>query len=199
MTPRPTCNACDRPLSTCLCDAIVRRHSRYQLTVLQHPKEADHALSSAPLVQRSIIGSRLLRGEHFDPDTILGQRWEHECLLLYPGGPTITASQARSSDRQHLIVLDGTWRKTAKILHLNPWLGELPRLALQPNAPSRYRIRKAPRPDSLSTIEATAEALNMLHGNTEFTAILGAFERMIDQQIEAMGKATFKRNYADRQ
>ncbi len=57
---------------------------------------------------------------------------------------------------------------------------------------------KAPRADSLSTIEATAEALNMLHRNSDFTAITGAFERMIDRQIEAMGADTYQRNYSDR-
>ncbi|QQD19938.1 DTW domain-containing protein [Spongiibacter nanhainus] len=199
MPSRPTCSHCQRPLSVCLCETIVQRDSVYRVLILQHPKEARHALSSAPLLRRSIGNSCLLVGEVFDPPEIVGANWRDTSVLLYPGESAMTASAVESKGISQLIVLDGTWRKTAKILHLNPWLGELPRLALQPNSPSRYRIRKAPRPDSLSTIEATAEALNLLHGNTEFTAILGAFERMIDQQIEAMGETTFKRNYADRQ
>lgn len=197
MTPRQICNACDRPLVTCLCDAIIRRHSRYRLTILQHPKEAGHALSSAPLLQRSIVGSRLIIAEVFDPREVIGSQWRDTALLLYPGEPSITAEQAGSAALTELVVLDGTWRKTAKLLHLNPWLGELPRLALQPSAPSRYRIRKAPRADSLATIEAAAEGLNMLHNSRDFSAITGAFERMIEQQIEAMGVETFKRNYPD--
>lgn len=199
MTPRLACSHCQRPLSACLCDAIVKRDSRYRVVILQHPKEAKHALSSAPLVRRSIVNSCLLVGEVFDPGEIMGANWQDTSVLLYPGAPAITASDAESKGISQLIVLDGTWRKTAKILHLNPWLHELPRLALQPTSPSRYRIRKAPRADSLSTIEATAEALNMLHGNSDFTAITGAFERMIDRQIEAMGADTYQRNYSDRE
>mgnify|MGYP003150987384 FL=1 len=195
--PRALCQQCQRPASTCLCDALVQRQSRYRLHILQHPKEARHALSSAPLLARSISGSQLHVGESFDPQALLGQHWQTNCLLLYPGDKTISADQARESGIEQLVVLDGTWRKTAKLLHLNPWLTQLPRLALQPDRSSRYRIRKSPRSDGLSTIEATADALNALHGNRDYDAILGAFEQMIDQQIHAMGEETYRRNYRD--
>ena len=197
MTPRALCQGCDRPLATCLCKATVQRCSRYRLTLLQHPKEARHALSSAPLLARSIPGSRLIVGEHFDPESLLGSCWRQHSLLLYPGEPAISTSEALSADITQLIMLDGTWRKTAKLLHLNPWLHELPRLTLDVNQPSRYRIRKSPRADGLSTIEAAVLALNSLHGNDDYDAILGAFELMIDQQIRAMGEDTYRRNYTD--
>ena len=151
----------------------------------------------APLLARSIPGSRLIVGEHFDPESLLGSCWRQHSLLLYPGEPAISTSEALSADITQLIMLDGTWRKTAKLLHLNPWLHELPRLALDVNQPSRYRIRKSPRADGLSTIEAAVLALNTLHGNDDYDAILGAFELMIDQQIRAMGEDTYRRNYTD--
>ncbi len=177
---------------------MVQRHSRYRLTLLQHPKEARHALSSAPLLARAIPGSRLIVGEHFEPESLLGHGWQQHSLLLYPGEPAISTSEANAADITQLIILDGTWRKTAKLLHLNPWLNALPRLALNVDQPSRYRIRKSPRADGLSTIEAAAQALNALHGNRDYDAILGAFELMIDQQIRAMGEDTYRRNYSDK-
>ena len=58
-----------------------------------------------------------------------------------------------------LVVLDGTWRKSRKMLYRNPGLQQLPRLALQDLPPGRYAIRKAQAPDQLSSFEAAARKL----------------------------------------
>lgn len=136
-------------------------------------------------------------GDSVDPDQLLGNGWQQHCLLLYPDDKAITPAQARAADYHQLLILDGTWRKTARLLHLNPWLAQLPRLALPAHSGSRYRIRKSPRADGLSTIEAAAEALNALHDNREYDAILAPFDLMIRRQISAMGATTFRRNYRD--
>jgi DTW domain-containing protein YfiP len=83
-----------------------------------------------------------------------------------------------------LVVLDGTWRKSRKMLHLNPVLQSLPRLSLQGLPPSSYRIRKAHRPSQLSTLEATCLALMQLEGDAEkFQALLTAFDGFVAQQM----------------
>jgi DTW domain-containing protein YfiP len=84
-----------------------------------------------------------------------------------------------------LIVLDGTWRKSRKMLYLNPLLQKLPRLPLRDTPPSQYRIRKAHKPDQLSTLEATCYALMQLEGNNEkYTALLEGFNGFVSQQSE---------------
>ena len=70
----------------------------------------------------------------------------------------------RDPSRLRLIVLDGTWRKSRKMLYRNPLLQQLPRLSLQRMPASHYLIRKAHRPDQLSTLEATCAALAQLEG-----------------------------------
>ena len=195
MATRPHCNVCNRPQKTCLCDVLVSLSSRFKLIILQDPKEAQHALSSAPILQRSIQGSRLVVGEHFQPEELLGKDWRNRCLLVFPGDNALSNEQAKQRRFSHLLLLDGSWRKVARLLHVNPWLRELPCLAIKPSIPSQYRIRKSPRSDGLSTIEAAVAALNNLDDSSDFTPILGAFERMIDYQIAAMGDATFQQNY----
>ena len=82
------------------------------------------------------------------------------------------------------IVLDATWRKSRKMLHLNPLLQHLPRLALRDTPASRYLIRKAQRPDQLSTLEATCMALAQIEGDGErFTPLLAAFDGFVAQQL----------------
>ena len=217
MTKRALCPTCQRPLKTCLCAYIVTRDSDYILIILQDPTEAKHALSSAPLLAQSIIQSRLIVGDVFTPEqlfeaeALLQQNWQRHSLLVFPADeqhPALSTSEVERRDFKTLIILDGTWRKVGRLLKLNPWLEALPRLALnsepqgavedsrEPPLVSQYKIRKSPRADGLSTIEAAVATLNALHsGKRDFSPILGAFQQMIEFQIEAMGAATFAKNY----
>ncbi len=198
MLKRPTCPHCERPQTTCICDALVTMDCAYQIIVLQDPTEAKHALSSAPILAKSILNTKLLIGEVFDPEMIIGADWRSRSLLVFPTENSVSAESARASQLNTIILLDGTWKKARRLMHLNPWLRELPTFALQPDQPSSYKIRKSPRADGLSTIEAAVCVLNELQPDKEFSGILAAFHKMIDLQIAAMGPETFKRNYANR-
>ena len=195
MNKRPMCPTCERPRKTCLCAEMVEFACNYQLVVLQDPTEARHALSSAPLLAKSISGARLIVGEVFQPESILGRDWRSDSLLVYPGDNCLSPETAKYTPFKNLILLDGTLRKARRLLHLNEWLNDLPRFALADTNASRYRIRKSPRPDGLSTIEAAALTLNALQPDDDFSPILKAFDAMIDHQIKAMGRSTFSRNY----
>jgi DTW domain-containing protein YfiP len=83
-----------------------------------------------------------------------------------------------------LLVIDATWRKSRKMLALNPLLAALPRLALPPQALNRYAaLRKAQRPGQLSTLEATALALGLLETMPErYSPLLAAFESFVAAQ-----------------
>lgn len=95
-----------------------------------------------------------------------------------------TASIPPRPCRLRLVVLDGTWRKSRKLLFLNPALRELPRMSLQQVSPSRYRIRKAHAPDQLSTLEATCQALAQLEGDQKkYLPLLQAFDGFVEEQL----------------
>jgi DTW domain-containing protein YfiP len=104
--------------------------------------------------------------------------------LLYPAddaSPTVSPTDLKPTATR-LIVLDGTWRKSRKLLHLNPALGTLPRLNLSELPASRYSIRKAHNPNQLSTLEATCLALGQIDQSPDtYTPILTAFEQFIQR------------------
>ncbi|MEW6312344.1 MAG: DTW domain-containing protein, partial [Pseudomonadota bacterium] len=79
----------------------------------------------------------------------------------------------------------------------NPWLAALPRIALPEGLASRYRLRKAPEPGALATVEAIATALNLLEGTQRFDALLRPFDALIDGQISAMGEELYRRHHPD--
>ena len=83
-----------------------------------------------------------------------------------------------------LVVLDGTWRKSRKMLHLSPGLQRLPRLALDEVPTGRYAIRKAHAPGQLSTLEATCAALAQLERNAErWQPLLATFDAFVAGQM----------------
>lgn len=195
MSKRPICPNCERPVKTCLCSELVHLQCNYQVIILQDPKESKHALSSAPILAKSIIGTQLFVGEKFNPDEILGKDWQQNSLLVFPQENNLTSTEAAKDNFKYLILLDGTWRKVSRLIHLNPWLSEIPSISINNNNSSEYLIRKSPREDGLSTIEAAVCILNDLHNSTTYTPILSAFNKMINFQIKAMGNDTFQKNY----
>lgn len=185
MTSRPLCPHCLRPASACLCSCVQPVHSRVQLLVLQHPMEAGHAKNTARLLHLCLPGSRLEVGEVFDADTLqalLHAPWPEQAsnaqvraILLYPPtppdpqlpvvqAPELPAHWLTQPETLRLVVIDGTWRKSRKMLYLNPGLQQLPRLSLLDVPAGRYAIRKAHAPGQLSSFEAAALALAQLHG-----------------------------------
>jgi len=160
--------------------------------VLQHPSESRHALNTARLLALGLRNAELRVGDVFD-DPYLGQEGDY---LLFPGDQAVTLEELTARDAPlRLIVPDGTWRKARKLLHLNPSLAALPRVALPVGLTSRYRVRKAPMPGALSTLEAVVVALNTLEGAGRYDALLTPFEAMIDAQIDAMGEEVYQRNH----
>jgi len=166
-TKRPTCATCLRPQSTCICRWIAPTAHVVEVLILQHPLEVANAKGSARLLHLSLPHSRLVTGEVFGetelqalltapfaPDS--AAHTPKHAILLYPDTPQDTGMPVppllapdwlRDPSQLRLIVLDGTWRKSRKMLYLNPLLLRLPRLPLRDMPASHYLIRKAHRPD----------------------------------------------------
>jgi DTW domain-containing protein YfiP len=90
-----------------------------------------------------------------------------------------------------LVVLDGTWRRSAGMLRANALLQSLPRWPLQPAAPARYRdLRKARKPSQLSTLEATCAALAQIEAApARYAPLLDAFDRFVADGAARAGRS----------
>ncbi|MEG0947101.1 MAG: tRNA-uridine aminocarboxypropyltransferase [Comamonas sp.] len=217
---RPICSACLRPHSACLCPLVQTVHSQVQLLILQHPMEVGHAKNTARLLHLCVPGSHLQAGEVFDAEQLhawLHAPWPGQSadavvrpILLYPSTPPdaqlpVTAPPALPSEwlaqpaLLRLVVLDGTWRKSRKMLYLNPALQQLPRLALHGVLQGRYAIRKAHAPGQLSTFEAAALALAQLQSwgdaHIGWQQLMQSFDAAITQhqQLQAAGHSASDR------
>ncbi len=159
--------------------------------------EQGHAKNSAQLVQLSLTHCRTWVGETLDA-VALGalSPCGKKPVLLYPQSPgeplpqpPIFVADARLDPAEVLlVVLDGTWRKSRKMLYKNPVLQTLPRLALPATGVSRYSIRKAHRAGQFSTLEAVCSALTLLEGQTErYVPLLMGFAGFVEQQAANAG------------
>jgi DTW domain-containing protein YfiP len=189
---RPQCATCLRPRRTCICRWVTPLLNQVEVLILQHPMEVANAKGSARLLHLSLANSRLEIGEVFDVERLLSP--DRRNVLLYPdtaADKSLGLAAAQPFDpawlhepqRLRLVVLDGTWRKSRKMLYLNPALQSLPRLPLRDTPPSHYLIRKAHLPDQLATLEATVYALAQLENDDhKFKPLIDAFDGFVAQQ-----------------
>jgi DTW domain-containing protein YfiP len=194
MPRRPMCATCLRPAATCICHWAAPVASAVDILILQHPMEVANAKNSARLLHLCLPGSRIEAGERFDElalRAMLGAGGRQP-VLLYPDTPGDRSlgiappppySAALAPEQVLLVVLDATWRKSRKMLYLNPALQTLPRLPLRDTPPSHYLIRKAHAPDQLSTLEASCYALAQLEGDPHrYDRVIAAFDGFVAQQ-----------------
>lgn len=192
---RSVCTTCLRPQRSCICQWIRPHTPQVEVLILQHPLEVQQAKGSARLLHLSLAASQLVVGEAFEPAQLAALlAGPRRNILLYPDTPaaqSLGMAPAQPLDPAwllqpqalRLIVLDGTWRKSRKMLYLNPALQSLPRLPLKATPPSHYLIRKAHLPDQLSTLEATVYALAQLEQAAQrYDALIAAFDGFVAQQ-----------------
>lgn len=179
---RSLCSRCQRPESVCLCPSLTPMPAPLDVIIWQDPDEARHRLSTAPLLKLNVTNSQLYVGDEFDPIELLGGQWKTETLLLFPLEHKQPVSKDEARIAKRLLVLDGTWRKVKRLLLLNPWLQQLAHLHLEPQERSRYAIRKSPRADGLSTLEAGVEAMNWLSSSSDYSVMLQVLDRLVALQ-----------------
>lgn len=158
-----SCQKCWKPIEQCCCGIIEPLNSTHQILILQHPAEAVHPLNTARLVSMSLNSCTHRIGLSWRSlSSALGspanpKQWG--VLRLGKLGENPTPALKVS----HLVVIDGTWKQAKALWWRNPWLAKFPRIVLAPNDPSRFGdIRREPRQDALTTLEAVALGLERL-------------------------------------
>jgi DTW domain-containing protein len=183
-------------------DAIVPIDNRIEVLILQHPQEQDRALGTAGLTVRHFRHAMLKVGLSWPSLTkILGRpadphRWavlylgsakaarlapDREVVVLNRKGEPERNQDALLRDIEGVVLLDGNWNQAKALWWRNAWMLKCRRVILGPRRPSRYgHLRREPRRDGLSTIEAAAMLVSRLENRPEIEAALTAsFEEML--------------------
>jgi DTW domain-containing protein YfiP len=178
--------------------------TRTRIVLLMHPMEYRHQkCTTGRLTCLNLANSEIIPGERFDDNArvraLIGDPGNHP-VLLYPGegamsihGGSFTAS-ALGGRNLVVFLIDATWSCARKIVRHSPSLLRLPRLKIEPCAPSRFTIKRQPAAWCLSTLEATHELLLSLDAAgldvyPDKDRLIGAFNAMQDFQILSIRKA----------
>lgn len=151
------------------------------------------------MAHRSLANSHLWVGTHFGHDSELARLIGDPGvlpLLLFPGKASLDLACLGAPERREIfgserepvvIVLDATWELAQKMLHHSPILKSVQRVSFSPGARSKFLIRRQPRAECLSSLEAICRVLE-LSGNPEPVApLLRIFDRMVAQQLAYAG------------
>jgi len=198
MNKRAMCPNCEFILARCLCDTLRPIKNNTHLIILQHPSETKHALNTVVLMKKSFQNMTLLIGEDFSDNDVLNSLIsanKNSIALLFPTEKSSILNSKSSKQITHLILIDGTWKKAHKIFMASKNLHLLQSFKLETSQTSQYKIRSSKLEHSLSTLEASVIALNILENMTETKSLEESFRKMIEFQIEKMGAETFKKNY----
>ena len=203
------CPHCQKPLPLCICDSIEPIKSRISLLILQHPQEQDRALGTARLTALHFenavlkIGlswpslSKALGRQVADPSRwavlylgsakVADLETDRDIVAINRKGEVEDNQRGILKDIEGVVLLDGTWSQAKALWWRNAWMLKCQRIILGPAHPSRYgKLRKEPRRDGLSTIEAAAMLLASLEKRTDIAEMLhGSFERMLAKYREA--------------
>lgn len=175
------CLKCQKPKVICLCESLTALPNQAEIVIAQHPQEPDKILGTARLLELSLKRSKLVTflsrpnlksvvGEGAEP-----KRWG----ILYLGSAEIPSTPGlyqvgkdnhcepwnrdQNLSLKGVIILDGTWSQAKAMWWRNPWMTKLTRLVLRAPQPSLYgKLRKEPKHEALSTLEAAAFTLSYL-------------------------------------
>jgi DTW domain-containing protein YfiP len=168
--------------------------TRSRLLVLQHPREHGKAIGTARIAALGLPNAQIEVGVDFSDHPAVQAALrdpERPPVLLFPGEGARDLASERPDGPVTLVVIDGTWHQARSLFRANPWLTQLPRYAFAPERPSEYRIRREPRIEYVSTIEAVAQALGALEGDrTRFAPLLAPFRAMVDTQLGFASRST---------
>jgi len=179
--------------------------NRTFVLVLQHPQERREQLATAAATVASLGRARLVAGLSWpNLPQALGRpadprRWgvlylgsvrpadiapRQELIVLGRGGAPVGDPAPVLRRLDGVVLLDGSWKEAKTLWWRNPWLLKLRRLVLTPPRPARLgRLRREPRRDALSTLEATALALRHLESTPE------AADRLLAELSKLMADA----------
>lgn len=207
----PSCGHCNRMPPLCVCALMQPQTTRHRVLVLQHPQEQDRTLGSVPLLTQGLRHCDVHVGLSWRnlADALGEERAPlRPWAVLYPASlpkaGRAAAAAIRTGDRIHgaylmnakgrvlpawpalggIIVLDGTWSQAKALWWRNPWLLKLPRLGFCAPPQNIYgRVRREPKPGYMSTLEATAAALEALGEDADLAAALRKTFRTLVQRL----------------
>ena len=198
------CPHCLKPASLCVCADVEPIANKVALLVLQHPQEQDMLLGSARLAALHLKNAAFRIGLSWPSlGKALGvaadpAEWavlhlgstkaselpkDREIVVLDRKGVPLPDQDRALAGVKGVVIFDGTWSQAKTLWWRNAWVLKCKRLVLNPRNASLYdKLRREPRREGLSTIEAAAMTISKIERRPEIeTQMRASFARMLER------------------
>ena len=201
---RDICLTCRRARVNCYCSMVRPFASNPSFIILTQPREDKHRFGTGRMAHRCLTNSLVFQGvdfsEHERVNAILRDPKLYP-VVLYPGSRSTNLSNLSPEQRAALIpagkkmvafLLDGTWKTVRKMVRASQNLCRLPFISFEPRTPSNYRIRKQPRANYYSTVEAIHHVIDLFAAANDGEAsnsrphdnLLEVFDLSVHRQLQ---------------
>lgn len=174
------CRGCFLPPVACLCPKVPIIPTRTRFFIVRHIREAKKTTNTGRLAAKALPSAILSDyGRPHDlvrPPADLSRAW-----LLYPDGDPSTEVDVP----EWIVVLDGTWHQTRRMVQRIPWLRGIRRVSLSPRVPADG-LRREPNPVAMPTLTAIARAIEQIEGPRQ-AVLLDALHEEFTRRVRALG------------
>lgn len=199
--PLPKCPNCWKSGSLCLCSQIQPLDNALSVLVLQHPQEARNPATTARLVTLTLKNSvhkvglswRTLKqalGREATPSKwavlFLGTKTSADKFKHLPFCVIDSRDKIlKNVQLEGVIVLDGNWKQSKTLWWRNPWFSRMNRIILNPKQKAAFdAVRKEPRKNSLSTLEAVVQVFETLEPKN--SQVPASLKSLLNTQIDLL-------------
>jgi len=189
------CPRCEIRKPLCFCAFIPRIPLQTRLVILMHTSEEVLTTNTGRLAAKALPNSEIrIRGRKDERMSSVGlvQKGRHS-LLLYPSSHAAELDAdfvSRLTGPVTLIVPDGSWAQTRRIIRRETALVGIPHVKLPTGPPSEYRLRNQSSEKSLCTLEAIARTLGILESREAQARMEALLRVMVERTLWSRGMVT---------
>lgn len=200
--PREYCPHCLFTLKTCYCSKLKPFYPKMKFVILIHQLEIDRKIATGRLSHLILEKSELISGHDYSLNqrvNELVQDEQYHPVVLFPGEGSVNLTPLSFEEKQSLFpqnktllvfVIDGTWATARQTMRMSSNLIKLPRISFELTKPSHFRVRKQPKPEFCSTVEAIYQMIELLGSSRGFDLttrvhdnLMDVFNYMVEQQL----------------
>lgn len=178
--------------SLCICALLPRLVTRTRVLLIIHQLEAVKPTNTGLVAARCLVNSAVVYrgripeekaetvGEEIAPEGVTS-------LFLFPHADATPLESWRGrSENIQLVVPDATWSQAARMR--GRMARGLPCVSLPARGVGADRLRAAPRPGRMATLEAVAAALGILEGPAVDEALMRVYRIMTERTLWTNGR-----------
>jgi DTW domain-containing protein YfiP len=186
------CPRCEIRKPLCFCAFIPQIHLQTQLVILMHASEQVLTTNTARLAAKALPNSEIrIRGRKDERMCSVGLKTHQTVsLVLYPSPHAVELNEnfaSRLVAPVTLIVPDGSWAQTRRIVRRETALRGIPHVKLPQGPASEYRLRLQPTEHRLCTFEAIARALGIIESRDAQARLETLLRVMVERTLWSRG------------